>query len=137
MVSDAGLLERERELAAIDTLVDQVADGAARLAVVEGRAGIGKSRVLAAARDRAAARGIRTLTARGTELERQFAYGAVRQLFEPLRTDPELWDAVLSGSAEPARVVFETAALEEADGPRDASFATLHGLYWLTLNLTA
>jgi DNA-binding CsgD family transcriptional regulator len=137
MASDAGLLERERELAAIDSLVDGVCAGSARLMVVEGRAGIGKSRVLAAARERAAARGIRTLSARGTELERQFAYGAVRQLFEPLRTDPELWEAALAGAAEPARAVFETAALEEEGGPRDASFATLHGLYWLTLNLTA
>jgi DNA-binding CsgD family transcriptional regulator len=137
MASDAGLLERERELGAIDSLVDDVCAGSARLVVVEGRAGIGKSRLLAAARDRAAGRGIRTLSARGTELERQFAYGAVRQLFEPLRTDPDLWDAALAGAAEPARAVFETAALEEGNGPRDASFATLHGLYWLTLNLTA
>src|SRR3954447_9280012 len=139
MHPDAGLLERERELATIDTLVDDVCAGIARLGLVEGRAGIGKSRVLAAARERAAARGVRTLSARGTELERQFAYGAVRQLFEPLRTDSEVWEAALSGAAAPAGAVFETAGLvtDDGEGPRDASFATLHGLYWLTLNLTA
>ena len=97
----AGLLERERELAALDSLIDDVGNDAARLVVVEGRAGIGKSRVLAAARERAAERGIRTLSARGTELEQEFAYGAVRQLFEPLRTDPDLWEAALAGVDEP------------------------------------
>jgi DNA-binding CsgD family transcriptional regulator len=135
-----GLLERERELATIDALVDDVREGAARVVVVEGRAGIGKSRVLAAARDHAAERGLRTLSARGTELEQQFAYGAVRQLFEPLRADPEQWEAALAGAAEPARAVFETASLISADdgeAVRDASYATLHGLYWLTLNLSA
>ena len=140
MGPDAGLLERERELAAIDSLVDEVAGGGARLAVVEGRAGIGKSRVLAAARHHAAERGLRTLSARGTELEREFAYGAVRQLFEPLRTDPELWESALAGAAEPARAVFENTAMFAADDGetvRDSSFATLHGLYWLTLNLTS
>ncbi len=138
MGPDAGLLERERELAALDSLIDDVGNDAARLVVVEGRAGIGKSRVLAAARERAAERGIRTLSARGTELEQEFAYGAVRQLFEPLRTDPDLWEAALAGAAEPARAVFEAASMVagEGDAPRDSSFATLHGLYWLTLNLT-
>src|SRR3954468_24159779 len=99
MAADAGLLERERELAAIDSLVDDVRAGGARLAVVEGRAGIGKSRVLAAARRRPAARGIRPLTPRGPALEPQCAYGAGRRLFEPLRTDPELWETALSGAA--------------------------------------
>jgi len=138
MASDPGLLERERELAVIDSLTEEVRAGAARLVLVEGRAGIGKSRVLAAARERAAEHGLRVLSARGTELEQQFAYGAVRQLFEPLRTDPELWDAALAGAAEPARAVFDTAGfVTESGEARDASFATLHGLYWLTLNLTA
>src|SRR5215216_6712725 len=129
MSSDLGLLERDRELAKIAALTDDARGGAARLVLVEGRAGIGKSRLLAAARERGAAAGMRTLSARGTELERQFAYGAVRQLFEPLRADPELWEAALAGTAEPARAVFETASIDADDGVRDASFATLHGLF--------
>src|SRR5215217_3740964 len=110
MGPDSSLLEREREMAVVDALIDDVLAGTARLVVAEGRAGIGKSRVLAAARERAGRRGLRILSARGTELEQQFAYGAVRQLFEPLRTDPELWEAALAGTAEPARAVFETAS---------------------------
>src|SRR5688500_11448546 len=124
MASDAGLLERERELSAIDALVAEARGGTARFAVVEARAGIGKSRLLAAARERAAAHGFLTCAARGTELEGEFAYGVVRQLFEPLRTDPEAWEAALAGAAEPARAVFEApAAVSDGDeAVRDASF---------------
>ena len=46
------LLERDRELAPLDALVDGAAAGEAGLVVVEGPAGIGKSRLLAAARER-------------------------------------------------------------------------------------
>ena len=136
---DGSLLEREHELAALEALIDDAAAGhQARIAVVEGRAGIGKSRLLAAARERAAEGGLRTLSARGTELERAFPYGVVRQLFEPLRADPAEWERLLGGSAASALPVFEApAASEDGDAVRDASFATLHGLFWLTVNLTA
>ncbi|HEX8053372.1 MAG TPA: AAA family ATPase [Thermoleophilaceae bacterium] len=133
------LLERERERATLHRLLDAAAGQQAGLALVEGRAGIGKSRLLADLREHAAAEGIRVVSARSTELEQGFPYGVVRQLFEPLRaTDPERWDAWLAGSADPARIVFETpVAGPDADELRDATFATLHGLYWLTVNLTA
>jgi DNA-binding CsgD family transcriptional regulator len=136
---DGTLLEREHELATLEGLIDDAAGGRdARIAVVEGRAGIGKSRLLAAVRERAADAGLRTLTARGTELEREFPFGAVRQLFEPLRADPGEWERLLGGSAASALPVFETpAASDDGDAVRDASFATLHGLFWLTVNLTA
>ena len=52
--------------------------------VVEGAAGIGKTRLVAEARRRAESTGMRTLSARGSELERAFAFGVVRQLFGPL-----------------------------------------------------
>ena len=136
---EALFLERDDELASLDALIEDAAAGhEARIAVVEGRAGIGKSRLIAAARERAAAAGLRTLSARGTELEREFPYGAVRQLFEPLRADQDEWERLLGGSATSALPVFEApAAASGGDGLRDASFATLHGLYWLTVNLTS
>jgi DNA-binding CsgD family transcriptional regulator len=57
----------------------------------------------------------------------------VRQLLEaPVA---ERSGAVLAGSAAPAAAVFEGAPA--ADGEGSASFAALHGLYWLTLNLAA
>ena len=130
------LLERERELATLDSLVAAAIDGEASLAIVEGSAGIGKSRLIQAARERAADSGFRVLSARGTDLEREFPYGAVRQLFEPLRTDPDEWDRLLSGSAAAARSVFDAPAA--GDGAlQDASFGALHGLYWLTVNLAS
>jgi DNA-binding NarL/FixJ family response regulator len=130
------LLERDGELATIDGLLAAAAGERAGLAVVEGRAGIGKSRLLMAARDRAAAAGFRVVTARGTELEREFPYGAVRQLFEPLRSEPELWGRVFAGAAAGAQPVFE-APIFEAEESGGASFGALHGLYWLTANLSA
>ena len=136
---DSILLERERELASLEELIDDAATARqSRIAVVEGRAGIGKSRLLAATRERAVEGGLRTLSARGTELEREFPYGVVRQLFEPLRADPAEWERLLDGSAASALPVFEAPpAAENGDAVRDASFATLHGLFWLTVNLTA
>ena len=122
------LLERERELAELDALVLDAKAGEARLALIEGPAGIGKTQLVAELRRRGEAAGLRVLTARGSELEREFPFGIVRQLFEPV-----LDDAVFAGAAEGARPVFAAPGEEPDTGA--ASFATLHGLYWLALNL--
>jgi hypothetical protein len=107
MASGGVLLERERELASLDALLDEAAGGQARLALIEGPAGIGKTRLVAEARRRAAERGFRVLAAQGGELEREFPFGVVRQLFEPeLAVDSA---RALAGAAEPARAVFEPA----------------------------
>src|SRR5262245_55055028 len=78
------LLEREAQVAALAAAAGVGRSGRGRLVVSEGGAGIGKTRLLAAGRARAAAAGMRVLTARGGELEGEFAFGIVRQLFEPL-----------------------------------------------------
>src|SRR5262245_10217316 len=59
------LLERESELATIHSHVEAAARGAGRLTVIEGRAGIGKSRLLAEGRSAASEAGLAVLTARG------------------------------------------------------------------------
>jgi DNA-binding CsgD family transcriptional regulator len=128
------LVEREGELAALREMIDDAAASSARLAVVEGPAGIGKSRLLAALRTEADASGFRVLAARGSDFERAFPFGVVRQLFEPLVAAGS-GDITLTGAAEAAAPVFRAPAEEAA--PSDASFGVLHGLYWLTLNLTA
>ena len=71
------------------------------------------------------------LNARAGELERDFPFGVVRQLFEAVVADPD----ALAGAAATARVVF--ASPDEGAPTGDASFAALHGLYWLALNLAA
>jgi len=123
------LLERERELAELEALVMDAKAGEARLALIEGPAGIGKTQLVAELRRRAAAADMLVLTARGSELEREFPFGVVRQLFEPV-----LDDAAFAGAAEAARPVFAAPGDPTADGG-DSTFATLHGLYWLALNL--
>src|SRR3954451_4910428 len=102
------LLERERELAALRGLVESAAAGDAALAIVEGRAGIGKSRLIGVAREHAAEDGFRVLAARRTTLGRDFPNGGVRQLFEPLTASgPEAWERCLGGSAAAARSVCD------------------------------
>src|SRR5215203_5524078 len=78
------LLEREAELDELQTALQDARRGAGRLVVVEGAAGIGKTRLLESARETAVRTGIGTLSARGTELERDFPFALVRQLFEPV-----------------------------------------------------
>jgi hypothetical protein len=131
-VTATALLDRDRELAALDALTDDARAGRGRLVHIEGPAGIGKSGLLADLRERAAA-GSRVLAARASELEREFAFGIVRQLFET--EVAERGERALAGAAAPAAAVFTSAPTHE--GEAAASFAALHGLYWLTLNLAA
>jgi len=128
------LLERERELAVLAEAVGRAVAGEGGLALVEGAAGIGKTRLVGEARLLGAEAGLRVLAARGGELEREFPFGVVRQLFEPVLVDEELRARAFAGAAAPARPVFE--AFEDAgEAQPDASFAVLHGLFWLTVNL--
>jgi DNA-binding CsgD family transcriptional regulator len=135
--ADGNLLERDGELASLESLIDDAAAGRARLALVEGPAGIGKTSLMLEARRRAGEAGMRALAARGSELERQFPFGVVRQLFEPLLVDPERRKQALSGAAVTAATVFEAPVDGEGELSGDGSFAVLHGLYWLTVNLSA
>src|SRR6516225_3308699 len=87
------LLERDRELERIGQCLERAKAGDGGALIVEGPAGIGKTVLLAAARDVAQSGGFRWLRARGGELEREFAFGVVRQLVEP----------VLAGASEAER----------------------------------
>src|SRR5436190_13334108 len=100
MTSAAGglLLERDRELESLDALLGGAAAAAGRLALVEGPAGIGKTRLVVEARGRAAGAGFRVLSARGGVLEREFAFGVVRQLYEPVVADPTSQPELLAGA---------------------------------------
>jgi DNA-binding CsgD family transcriptional regulator len=137
------LLERERELECIDAAIATARAGSGRSVVIEGPAGIGKSAVLAAARVVAEDGTTRFLRARGAELERDFAFGVVRQLFEPMLHEATAAerDDLLQGPARlAARVLGLPGALEDGEAPAaapDASFTVLHGLYWLCANLAA
>ena len=137
------LLERSEELARIGSALAEARSGRGRFVVVEGPAGIGKTALLAAARTAAADEGMRVLRSRGTELERDFAFGVVRQLFEPpLAGASELERAdLLEAAAGVAAGLLGLPGAPPAGSPPasgiDPSFAVLHGLYWLCANLAA
>jgi len=125
------LVERESELSAIVTAVGEVAEGAGRVIVVEGPAGIGKSALVTAARA-AAPEGLAMLVARGSELEAGFPFGVAQQLFEPILRDPEAKARALADAAAAAEAAFDASA-----SFGDVSFSALHGLDWMTLNIAA
>jgi DNA-binding SARP family transcriptional activator len=127
---DPGLVDRERELAVLADVVDRLHDGSHGLVLVEGPPGIGKSCLVGEGRRLAAERSVHVLYARGSQLESAFAFGVVRQLFEPPLADPGRRDELLGEAAAGARGVFDVA------GGETEGFAVLHGLYWLTVNLT-
>ena len=130
------LLERELELETLAAAVDAAALGTAALVLVEGPAGIGKSRLLAEARALATESGLCVRSARGSELERDFPFGVVRQLFESQLVDESERSRLLTGAAGAAAPVFEHHGTREARAPLgEGTFAVLHGLYWLTVNL--
>src|SRR6476660_8618369 len=81
------LLERSAELARMEAALGEARLGRGRFVVIEGPAGIGKTALLAAARTAAADSEMCVLRSRGTELEREFAFGVVRQLVEPPLAD--------------------------------------------------
>jgi DNA-binding CsgD family transcriptional regulator len=132
------LLDREAQVAALQALVDAARSGGGRFVVIEGSAGIGKTRLLSEARQIAASAGTRVLAARGGELEGDFAYGIVRQLFEPLlvSVSADLRAELLSGPAALIEPLFEASQLAGSqDVPAEGSFAIHHGLYWLAANV--
>ena len=124
------LFERETELRLIADRAAAISAGDGSVVLLEGTPGIGTSALLDAAA--AAARGVRVLRTRGSELEADLAFGAVRELLagpvlELGRTERE---HVLAG---PAALALPALGLERAEpGPLADP---LHGLFWLTSNL--
>jgi predicted ATPase len=102
------LLERDDELATLTECGSLTSSGHGGLVVVEGTAGIGKTRLLAAARAQAAEH-MRVLSARGGELEGDFPFGVLRQLFEPLLAgaSPDHRAELTSGAASLALPLFD------------------------------
>lgn len=133
------LLERERELSELGRLVDATLAGAGRVVVIEGVAGIGKSRLLDAFCDHANTVGVRVLYARGGELERDLGWRVVRELFTPVvaaMTEADA-QALLSGTARFAEPVLALTSYQVPPTGADSVAAALQGLYWLAADLAA
>lgn len=131
-----GLAERDGELRRVTLAVERATHGLGSLLVVEGPAGIGKSRLLAAACAIASEQDLQILQARGGTLERDLAYGAIRLLLErPLAAlDVAARQEVMGGAAALAAPALAIAGVEQL-APADRGFAVEHGLFWCVANL--
>jgi DNA-binding CsgD family transcriptional regulator len=139
---DGSLLERDQQMERIERSLRRAEEGQGCCLAVDGPPGMGKTALLAAAREKAEERGFRVLRARGAELEQEFAFGVVRQLFEPMLAgaSQEERTRLLDGPPQVAARLLGLPGLGEATAvdtevAPDPSFAVLHGLYWLCANL--
>jgi DNA-binding CsgD family transcriptional regulator len=131
------LLERELELATIAAAIER--DRSGSLLLLEGAAGVGRTRLLRTARGMAEGAGRRVLRARGDVHEREFPFGVVRQLFEPLLASSSETErtALLAGPASLAAWVVHQGGEPDLAGEEAPSLASLHALYWLAVHLAA
>ena len=140
----AALLEREHEIERLRAALRAVGRRAGVTLLIEGAAGMGKSRLLQEARGRAAGLGFRLLGARATELEQGFPYGVMLQLFERLLVEAdsgerERWFA---GAASLAADLLTGGSAATPGGAArslsggDPGYAWQHGLYWLVSNVS-
>jgi DNA-binding CsgD family transcriptional regulator len=104
------LLGRDRDLAELYALVDGIEDRGGAL-IVRGEAGIGKSTLLAAARERALDRGVAVVSTAGALSEAQLAFAGLHQLLLPLLGRLDLLP-------DPQRQALETAfRIAEGEAP--------------------
>jgi predicted ATPase len=138
LVAARPLLERERELARVRELVDDAIVGRFGFAVVEGPPGAGKSAILSAMAAHGAERGMRVLRAIGLELDRDYPFGVVRQLFDPAvsELDEVARKELFAGAAAPAEALLAGSWMQSGPEILDPAFGLLHGLYWVMVGLT-
>lgn len=113
-----GLLERDATLSAIAELLDAATRGRGGGLLIEGHAGMGKTRLHEASLDVARIRGMRVLRAAGAELESDIAFGVAGQLLSAQleRLTGRERDELLATAPEPIRELTGPRVREEA-GP--------------------
>lgn len=104
------LLERSGELDVLRAAAAVAGNGAPRFVVIEGPAGIGKTRLLD---EFVAESAMRPLRARCDELERDLPHGVLRQLFEPVGEPREILHWLIAHT--PVLLAIDDVHL--ADGP--------------------
>jgi DNA-binding CsgD family transcriptional regulator len=122
------LLDRATELSAIEAALKSAMSGSGSTLLVEGVAGIGKTRLLTHACQQAVQAGMTVLSARAAEFEGGYAWGVVRQLFEPVLQDHGQRPGDAAALAAPALGHGTPAGDED-------TFSILHGLYWLAASI--
>jgi DNA-binding CsgD family transcriptional regulator len=124
------LLDRAAELGVIEAALRSARSGAGSALLVEGVAGIGKTRLLTHACQSAARAGMTVLAARAAEFEGGYAWGIVRQLFEPVLEARD--GRQIAGDAA---ALAAPALGHGTPGGEEDTFSILHGLYWLTATI--
>ncbi|MDW5598489.1 AAA family ATPase, partial [Conexibacter stalactiti] len=129
------LVERDQELAALAAAAQAAARGEGGVVLLEGVAGIGKTALLRGAREAAESAGLTVVAGVASALDRDFPFGLVHQLLDPLLAggDGERRARLLSGAAAQAEPVLSPLGAGPAQPA--PTHAVLHGLYWLVANL--
>lgn len=137
-VTDDGgrLLERDRELAVLHDALARAEKGTGTLVLIEGPAGVGKSRLVDATVQAARGRGMRCFLGRGAELERATAFGVTRQLLVPawMELDARARAKHLEGLAEGGAAVLGSEG-PAGDAVRADQASLVDALYWLVYGM--
>lgn len=116
MEAASALLERERELDALTAQIELTATSRRGACMtIEGEAGIGKTRLLVDTHAQAIAAGAVVLTARGSELERDWPFGVARQLLDTRGQNATAVTRLANRSWTPVGDVLAAAANRAAD----------------------
>ena len=92
-----GIRGRARETVVLGEALDLIASGRLAVVLIEGEAGIGKTRLLEEALAQARSRGMQVAAGRGEELERTRPFGLVASAFGCARSSPDPRRAAIGG----------------------------------------
>ena len=111
--------------------------GGGALVMIEGAAGCGKTRLLAAADALAHEMGLRALRTRGRPNEQGFPFGAAIDLFEAewADADEQQREELAAGPAHVAAALLEGRSDSSPEGFGEPAFPIIRGLYRLAANL--
>lgn len=128
------MIERERERWSLAGAVGALSCGQGQAILLEGPAGIGKTRLLDHVRELAGSAGATVLRARANQVGRDHPFDVVRQLFEHVLDGPtpQLLVRLLANTARPPA---HSRVSPTAEAQAVTDFTVLHGLYRLAATL--
>jgi predicted ATPase len=137
LTSSRGLIERDWALEALESSIDAARLGAGSGVFIDATTGSGKSSLLAATAEMAEQADMHLLTASATELEREFAFGLVIQLFEPLWLTLSARDreALRTGPTAAASQLLDGNVTDALPAASERTYTITRGLVWLLRNL--